>query len=153
MKKNILFILLIILFLVSKAQVPGCNITTNVLMWNPQEVNYEHGDWTLVFEDDFNETVINTDKWYTCGDGLLRTHGNELQVYLDDNIEIHDGILHLVAKNQPGRYKTTTDMDDTTTAYFDYTSGWIQTKSDFLYGLFEIRCKINSVQNNFEIIL
>ena len=125
----------------------------NLIYWNPYAHfcdNVEHGNWTLVFEDNFDGNTINTSNWFTCPDGWHRDHGNELQYYKDENIILSDGILHLTAKREPGLY-TIYKMDEfgnmcSQQQYFEYTSGWIQTKAQFQHGLFEIRCKIPSGQ-------
>ncbi|MBQ8223312.1 MAG: family 16 glycosylhydrolase [Bacteroidales bacterium] len=110
-----------------------------------KEIDY--GEWELIFEDDFDNTIINREKWYTCIDGWNREHGDdELQYYLDENIIIRNGILELTAKREPDYYNVWRFNEDgsgyITTKYFEYTSGWIQTKTNFQYGLFEVRCKI-----------
>lgn len=107
---------------------------------------YQHGDWVLVFEDEFNGSELNTEKWYTCEDGWNRRHGSELQYYNDPNITTNSGYLYLTAKREPGYYNIT-DFDSAdnsfdTSVFFEYTSGWTQTKMQFRYGLFEIRCRI-----------
>lgn len=107
---------------------------------------YQHGDWVLVFEDEFNGSELNTEEWYTCEDGWNRRHGSELQYYNDPNITTNSGYLYLTAKREPGYYNIT-DFDSAdnsfdTSIYFEYTSGWTQTKTQFRYGLFEIRCRI-----------
>lgn len=107
---------------------------------------FEHGDWILVFEDDFNENHLNKDIWYTCEDGWNRVHGSELQYYLDENIVVNNGILHLEARNEPNIYSycfyDTNNILHDTSSFFQYTSGWIQTKKSFLYGRFEVKCRI-----------
>lgn len=111
--------------------------------------DYEHGLWTVVFEDNFDGNTINTSNWFTCPEGWHRDHGDQLQYYLDENIILSDGILHLTAKHEPGYY-TVYYFDSLgmhpQQKYFEYTSGWIQTKAQFMHGLFEIRCKIPSGQ-------
>lgn len=107
---------------------------------------YQHGDWVLIFEDEFNGVELNTEKWYPCEDGWNRRHGSELQYYNDPNISTNNGYLYLTARREPGYYNII-DFDSNgdpfdTSIFFDYTSGWIQTKTQFKYGLFEIRCKI-----------
>lgn len=143
-KTYLILLLLLSIQITPAAQTNGCNLSTHSLIWNPQEVNYEHGDWVLVYEDEFNNNTLDNSKWFTCGDGWLRIHGEELQVYLDENVILNNGVVSLVAKREPGRYKINTDISDTTTRFFDYTSGWIQSKSSFQYGLFEVRCRIPS---------
>ena len=112
-----------------------------------QYKDYEHGLWELIFEDDFNDTTIDKGKWFTCIDGWNREHGNdELQYYLDDNVVVEDGVLKLTTKREPGYYNVWRFNNDgngyVTTKYFEYTSGWIQTKMNFQYGLYEARCRI-----------
>lgn len=106
----------------------------------------EYGDWELIFEDDFDNTTINREKWYTCIDGWNREHGdNELQYYLDENVILENGLLKLTAQRQPDFYNVWRFNDEggsITSKFFEYTSGWIQTKSKFKYGLFEVRCRI-----------
>ena len=101
---------------------------------------FEHGDWVLVFEDEFNGDELDTEKWFTCEDGWNRFHGGcnaELQCYLDDNIKVNNGILSLIAKREnPGFHRP--DCDE----ILPYSSGWIQTKTKFKYGLIEARCRV-----------
>ena len=132
-------------------QTPFCGSWQKILIvtdnWDCND--YEHGLWTLVFEDNFDGNTINTSNWFTCPDGWHRDHGDELQYYKDENIILSDGILHLTAKHEPG-YDTVYYFDSLgmhpQEKYFEYTSGWIQTKAQFQHGLFEIRCKIPSGQ-------
>lgn len=102
--------------------------------------DFEHGDWILIFEDDFNGNTIDKNKWFTCEDGWNRFHGEcgkELQSYLDENIIVDNGILKLVAMQDPlGIYRP--DCNET----LPYSSGWIQTKTKFKYGLIEARCRV-----------
>lgn len=102
--------------------------------------DFEHGDWILIFEDNFDGGVLDTVKWYTCEDGWNRFHGdcgNELQCYLDENIIVDNGILKLVAKEE-----TTGILRPECNILLPYSSGWIQTKTKFKYGLIEARCKV-----------
>lgn len=102
--------------------------------------NFEHGDWVLIFEDDFEENFLDTTKWYTCEDGWNRFHGtcgSELQCYLDNNIVIENGILKLVAKvDSTGIPRPECNL------VLPYSSGWIQSKTKFKYGLIEAKCKV-----------
>ena len=111
--------------------------------------DFEHGNWELVFEDNF-DTSIDPSKWYTCFDGWNRRHGDELQYYLDKNVSVENGILKLQAIIDPDNYPVIY-FDSLENAYhieeyFEYTSGMLQSKTKFQYGLFEIRCKIPSGQ-------
>lgn len=106
----------------------------------------EHGEWVLIFEDEFNGTTLDTSLWYTCHEGWDHTHGkSELQYYQDENITIENGILKLTAKDKPGEYnvwESVNGKDTLIPRHFDYTSGWIETKSKIRYGLIEARCRI-----------
>lgn len=109
----------------------------------------QNGDiirWVYSFGDEFNGTELDESKWYTCEDGWNREHGNELQYYLDENIILENGILKLIAKREPGNYPVWrfdgNGNGSIVQKYFEYTSGWIQSKMNFKYGLFEIRFKM-----------
>lgn len=92
--------------------------------------------YTLMWEDNFDETALNADDWN------IELHdpgwvNNELQEYVnsDDNIFIEDGMLVIQALKH-------TDADGNVT----YTSGRVNTqnKHDFKYGKFEVRAKVPS---------
>lgn len=92
--------------------------------------------YTLMWEDNFDETALNADDWNI----ELHNPGwvnNELQEYVDsdDNIFIEDGMLVIQALKH-------TDADGNVT----YTSGRVNTqnKHDFKYGKFEVRAKVPS---------
>lgn len=87
---------------------------------------------TLVWEDDFNETMLNEEFWnFELADGcpdLCGWGNNELQNYTDRNHRIEDGILIIsVQKESEG-----------------YTSTRITTKDkkEFQYGKIEARLKV-----------
>lgn len=106
---------------------------------------FEHGDWELIFEDDFNGSHINSEIWYTCEEGWNRKHGDELQYYKDENIIVEDGILHLEARDDPGMYPVWVFEEDYAheeNMFFQYSSAWIQTKAKYQYGYFEVKCKL-----------
>ncbi len=98
------------------------------------------GDWVLVFEDEFNGTQIDQNKWYTYFGYGDRCHGDEPQVYLDNNVTVNNGILTLLFKEQPGNYGTCGG----TTKWRQYSSGMVYSKSTYLYGIFEAEIKIPS---------
>ncbi|MBO2526277.1 MAG: hypothetical protein CW341_11395 [Bacteroidetes bacterium] len=114
---------------------------------------FEHGDWTLIFNDEFDYSYLDVSKWYTYVDGWTRVHGNELQYYKDENIILENGMAKLTAKREPGYYPVWQfDANGNGTIvqqYYEYTSGWMQTKAKFQYGLFEVRCKIPSGGQGF----
>ena len=107
---------------------------------------FESGDWVLVFNDEFENNQIDKSKWYTLGGGWNREHGDELQYYKDENVVMDGGFLKLTAKREPGYYDVwrwdANGNGYITQKYFEYTSGYLETKMKLEYGFFEIRCKI-----------
>jgi beta-glucanase (GH16 family) len=94
-------------------------------------------DWTLVWGDEFNDTVIDTSKWtYDLTNGTSVGNpgwgNNELEYYTDrpENVKEEGGSLVISAIKEP--YQG-----------FDYTSARIKTKGLYskAYGKFEIRAK------------
>jgi beta-glucanase (GH16 family) len=149
MKKFIIFLLCLTTFTNAFSQVlnPACGKDEwGKMPWYSIDCDdFISGDWTLVFNDEFNGNELDKSKWFTCENGWNREHGDELQYYLDNNITVEDGILKLTAKREPGDYDVWRFDDEggyITQKYFEYTSGWIQSKLEFKYGYFEIRCKI-----------
>ena len=102
--------------------------------------------WKLVFQDEFNGSSLDFTKWkryYPCGPGgndqceFSRTHGSEQQVYKDNNVTVTNGKVILTAKKEYSTWYTSSR---------NYSSGMIHSTepNDFMYGKFEIRCKIPS---------
>ncbi len=83
--------------------------------------------YALVWEDNFNGTVLDTTSWSheTAAPGWVN---NELQRYTNDNIEFADGKLLIIAKKE---------NNEITSARL-ITKG----KKTFTYGIFEIKAKI-----------
>ena len=119
--------------------------------------------WKIVFCDEFDDAVFDernyftpSGKWETAIGGK---HGTELQHYTRFNKNFPSscnkgGINHvesgntlkIVTKWEPGNYEIWY-WDSNGNIYtqcdpYNYTSGWIQTAIKFLYGYFEIRCKV-----------
>jgi hypothetical protein len=118
--------------------------------------------WKIVFCDEFDDAIFDernyfnpSGKWETAIGGK---HGDELQHYtrFDKNFPSNcdkGGVNHLesgnslkiITKWEPGNYEIWEWPGGIFTPKcepFNYTSGWIQTAIKFLYGYFEIRCKI-----------
>lgn len=92
----------------------------------PAELTYK-----LVWSDEFNGTELDSSKW-----GYERYGGggnNEIQYYTDENTEVSDGTLKIIA-----RYEEYNG--------YDYSSSRITTsnKQAWKYGIFEIRAKLPS---------
>ena len=83
--------------------------------------------YSLVWEDNFNGTSLDTTYWsYEIAEpGRVN---NELQRYTDKNVELSDGKLLIIANKENN----------------EYTSARINTKGKrtFTYGLFEIKAKL-----------
>ena len=97
--------------------------------------------WTLVWNDEFNGSQLDTSKWvYDIGGG--KWGNNELEYYTNrpQNVSVHHGKLVITARR--GKY-TGPDKKD-----WDYTSGRLKTLGKFeqAYGRFEARIKIPSGQ-------
>ncbi len=100
------------------------------------------GNWKLVFFDEFNDSQLDATKWVTyfpyAADGqceYCRTHGNEGQIYKDDNVIVSEGTIKLIAKQESALWFGQTRQ---------YTSGMIHSTNSFkfYYGKIEIRAKI-----------
>jgi beta-glucanase (GH16 family) len=98
------------------------------------------GPYTLVFEDDFSGNSLDPSKW-TPATGVKRNCGKERQWYSPENVLVSNGTLKLIAKKEPvpvtGWNPCTEASED-----FEYTSGEIESKFSFSYGIFEARIKI-----------
>ena len=117
----------------------------NILVVNAQETitdPIEKDGWKLYFHDEFNGNTLNRDEWLTyfpyTNDGsdqcaFCRTHGNENQIFWDQNVVLEDGLLQIVAKKE-----TTTWFNETR----NYTSGTIHSRKAFGQGKYEIRAKL-----------
>ncbi len=86
------------------------------------------GDWTLVWNDEFNGTAVDTGKWHfeNKGDGF---GNNEQQYYRTENTEIKDGKLVINAKKEEFEDKP-------------YTSAKLYSKAAWKYGRFEASIKL-----------
>jgi beta-glucanase (GH16 family) len=90
----------------------------------------------VVWEDEFEQTVLDDNKWsFQIGDGcdinLCGWGNNELQWYQSQNVELADGVLKIIAKEEQVNNKS-------------YTSARIRTlgKGDWAYGRFEASIKL-----------
>lgn len=106
-----------------------------------QAVNIEPGTqgWKLIFDDEFNGTAIDNNKWnvenYNAAGYQNCCLDYGLQYYTPDALTVKGGSLSIkTAKQTAGRYK--------------YTSGAITTenKFSFLYGRVDVRAKLPGTQ-------
>jgi beta-glucanase (GH16 family) len=107
------------------------------------------GNWTMIFHDEFNGTVLDTTKWTTCyfnftvGNGCGHNQG-ELELYQPDEVSASNGTLKLRAER-----RTTLASNG---RIYHYTSGMIstgpttlnskETRFAFQYGYMEMRAKV-----------
>jgi beta-glucanase (GH16 family) len=88
--------------------------------------------WTIVFQDNFNQTSLNTAAWYTryiYNNGTLDHFNDEKERFRENgNHVLQDGILNLVAMPP--------------LANGLYLSGMIRSRQLFRYGYFESRIKM-----------
>ena len=93
------------------------------------EYDYDSLTYSLVWSDEFDDNELNLDNWnYEInGNG---GGNNELQYYTDQNTEVADGLLKIIAKKEEYLGK-------------EYTSSRITTQDlfEFKYGIVEIRSK------------
>jgi beta-glucanase (GH16 family) len=87
------------------------------------------GGWTVAFEDTFDGAHLDRQKWatrYVYEDGTLDRLNDEWERYRDDdNHEVHDGALSLIARVE--RHPA------------HFASGMIRSRQTFYYGYFEAR--------------
>lgn len=93
------------------------------------------GSYTLVFDDSFSGSGINTTSWNT-GLWFNTTINNELQAYRPENVRVGSGSLQLVAENRAAL----TDWGESKS----YASGAINTRNKFAFtfGVVEARLRL-----------
>jgi beta-glucanase (GH16 family) len=105
-------------------------------------------EWRLVYNDEFNADTIDRTKWmtyYPCADWTENCEGSRVgdkDIHTDSNVVVSNGTLKLIAKKQTATWYSATR---------NYTSGviWGKSTNRFMYGKFEIRCKIPSGKGFF----
>ncbi|MCK4835525.1 MAG: glycoside hydrolase family 16 protein [Candidatus Aminicenantes bacterium] len=92
-------------------------------------------NWTLVWNDEFNGTFLDSTKWNIL-EGIF---GSYKQLYLSENISVQNGCL--IIKSEEKDY--TVDGID-----IYYSSGFVHTKEIFsqAFGRFEVRAKLPSTK-------
>ncbi len=118
---------------------------------NPEPVitpEARDGSWSLVWEDNFDGTAIDPEKWsheVNCWGG----GNNELQCYTDDpkNSYVEDGMLHIVPIEEPVSGPSVNQEDPAypgTTVNREFSSARLRTmnKGDWKYGRFEVRAQV-----------
>jgi beta-glucanase (GH16 family) len=90
--------------------------------------------WRLTFHDEFDGNALDIKKW-NPNDPWGQERNNELQAYVTNAFEVHDGVLGIKAEKRPAFYSGKQRA---------YTSGMMTTYGKFSqeYGRFEIRCRV-----------
>lgn len=105
-----------------------------------QSVGSEEGCWTLVWEDNFDGTSLNTEAWTLAEQGL--NWNNEDQAYIRENATTENGCLVLTAKKERwDGLSHRVDCPDRRVTQ-EYTSGEANTKGSWQYGKFEASIKM-----------
>lgn len=130
MKKNLIILLFLAMFVVS-----GCQKAPVRTLFPPDECQNapDLGDgWVAVWCDEFNGTEVDTTKW-TVEDTAWGGGNNEIQYYRPDNITVDGGILTITAKHETYGGKL-------------YTSGRMHSKykGEFQYGRMQVSAKMPS---------
>ncbi len=100
------------------------------------------GTWTMVFDEEFNGTSLNTSVWST-GMRWNAIINNELEGYVPENVSVANGVCTLKVEKRTVNNK---DMYGNTGAQQSYASGCIQTYTKYAkaYGYFEASIKMSS---------
>lgn len=108
-------------------------------------------EWELSFEDDFDGTKLDADKWmsgYYWGKNLLNddyVQVNEKQFYKESNLELSNSNLKIVTRQEKVLGKVWDPSMGFYNKELDYTSGLINTGQYFRqqYGLFKAKIKVS----------
>lgn len=107
------------------------------------------GEWTLIFNDEFTGSTLDTSRWTTCywwgKQGCTIATNAELEWYQPDQVLVADGVLRLRAEPRT--------LEATNGKVYRYTSGVVTTgrassntthpaRFSFTYGYAEIRARI-----------
>lgn len=95
--------------------------------------------YTMIFNDEFNGTALDTSKWWTrfvYNGGTLNTLNDECQYYTENNTHVvGGGVLKLTARPRPGT------VCNNNAKYTRWDSGMLRSKTIMKYGYFEARLK------------
>lgn len=122
----------------------GCKYTFDGYR-SADTIKCSSSSYNLVFEDDFDSTGLNTDKWqtsYPWGRSLKNDKnetGWEKQYYSDENVSVKNGYLFLHTKVDPGNRSPDVGVGN---VFFNYTSGMVFSRQKFGKGKYEVRAKI-----------
>ncbi len=113
---------------------------------------YAQDNFELIISENFDSKELNRELWdtkYPWGRTISANY--ELEYYTDKgNVSIDSGILQLIARRENYTGKIDSTQSDTASypgnkknlSSYTFTSGMLCSKQTFLYGKFEIRCRI-----------
>ncbi len=128
----------------------GCGKDPYINIENPSTKD----GWGLIFQEEFDTNSIDKQLWGDNSWSRSIVGNKELQYYtspLDgDNYQIKNGIIKLIALKKNITSRVVDHWADDKIIYdgypnkrfFTYSSGKLETSIEFLYGYFEIKCKI-----------
>jgi beta-glucanase (GH16 family) len=112
-----------------------------------------NNSYEIVFEDNFNDLVLDTSKWEIQGYGQGAIQGGQNIEYNSlDNVSLSDGVCHIIAKKETVLRKLVNWQDSNAIQadglpnlrIYNYTSSNLWTKKKFFHGKYEIRCRMPS---------
>lgn len=123
------------------------NLSTSYLA--NESIEIPEGYTRLLFHDEFDGEGLPNPEFWGYEEGKVRN--GELQVYVANRLEncnIHDGILHLIARREAEPY---TCPDGSSS---EYTSASIHTqnKVKFTYGRVDVRAKLPAIKGTWPAI-
>jgi hypothetical protein len=103
------------------------------------------GDWVLntSLSDEFNGIALDESKWLIQGkNGVYQSNfkGRAPSQFSTNNVRLEDGKLKLETRWEPN-YNFSPAVDKDGVKYENITTAAVITKSDFLYGYLEVKCK------------
>ena len=131
------------------ANLGACNCQRSGVILN-EFPKCDDGPFVIDFEDNFDGATIDTSKWQLPGFQGALPGGQNVGVYTWNNVSLSDGFCHLTAKKETITTRATNWYDDNyiladgqpNLRTFNFTSGLISTNRQFLYGKYEIRCRM-----------
>lgn len=123
--------------------IPSCN----TLDWSTTSIYsldcgfFEHGDWLLVYSDDFN-SELDQDDWHNRIPWGNQPGSVILSYNQPENLLFEDGKMKIQIKEEPGWYNNPYYSDPPTYDYYPYTTDEVWTKGKYRYGLIEASIKI-----------
>jgi beta-glucanase (GH16 family) len=107
--------------------------------------------WVLIFEDNFDSGVLNSQNWGIQGWGQGALSGGENQEYNSlDNAAVDNGLLSIEARREDVIRRAISWKQDNDTLLdglpnlrsYEYTSSNLWSKKKFDYGMLEMRCRL-----------